>query len=345
MSSFPHSRSSRAGFTLVETLVAACVLGLVLLSSYGLLHSDASLSRSTLGIAVAETRAQQMLHGFERELADARGANPVAQLTQTAPPEEQTGLRVDSTLGFPPAGTVLVDRGNAGVERIAYTSITNTLLGGLARGERCTDVSGHASGTEVIWCGLAEPIELQVNPPAAQWDGRAQVGNRTVFFRGDGTGFAYRVPTDPSGGVDYIDGNDLRWGANVRGTQTLDGWYALEFVARDTFDENVSGDDLNRDGDRTDVFDVGQIRRRSWSSAAPGAQGDDIALSPTVVVQERCRYGSDLDGDGFADPLFLWDATRRELSIRVFVLGRGVKDQPMVRKVETTVFLRNIAQS
>lgn len=336
---------TRGGFTLIEALVAGCVLSLVLISSYALLQNDATLSRSTLGISVAETRAQAMLHGLERELADARGANPIAQLTQTATDSETGSLRVDSTLGFPPRGSLLVDRGNNGLERLGYASLTDTLFGALSRGEQCTEANVHIAGTEVLWGGLAQPIELQTNPPASLFDGRAQIGNRTVFFRGDGSGFSYRVPTDPSGANDFLDGSDLRWGATVRGVATLDGWLALEFVAKDTFDEARTGEDLNHDGDRTDVFDIGQIRRRTWSSAAPDAGGDDVALSPTVVLQERCAYGRDLDGDGLEDPLFLWDSTRRELSIRVFVLGHGVENQPVVRKVETTVFLRNVAQS
>lgn len=331
----------RAGFTLIEALVAGCVLSLVLISSYALLQNDATLSRSTLGISVAETRAQAMLHGLERELADARGANPVAQLTLSISDTDVAGLRVDSTLGFPPRGSVLVDRGNADVERISYTSLTDTLLGGLSRAAQCTEANVHAAGIEVLWCGLAEPIELQTNPPATLWDGRAQVANRTVFFRGDGTGFSYRVPTDPTGANDFLDGNDLRWGATVRGTATLAGWVALEFVAKDEFDEARTGEDLNNDGDRVDVFDVGQIRRRTWDTDAPNAPGDDVGLSPTCVLQERGRPGADLDGDGFEDPIFLWDGTRRELSVRIFVLGRSREDAPIVRKVETVIFLRN----
>ena len=67
-----------AGFTLVEALVAGCVLSLVLLSSYALIQHDSTLSQSTLGISVAETRAQAMLHGLERKL------EPPAVLTGNA---------------------------------------------------------------------------------------------------------------------------------------------------------------------------------------------------------------------------------------------------------------------
>ena len=75
----PFSGNGRALFQPIwADDVASCVLSLVLLSSYALLQNDATLSRSTLGISVAETRAQAMLHGLERELADARGANPIA---------------------------------------------------------------------------------------------------------------------------------------------------------------------------------------------------------------------------------------------------------------------------
>lgn len=334
---------ARSGFTLMEAIVATSILVVVLLASFGMLSRDTTLTRSSLGIQVAETRAQQMLHGLERELADARGANPTATLTAGVPSGGNRPLQVDSTLGFPPDGYVIASRGTPFVERIGYRALTTTTFVRPQRGLQCTDPATHPQGGQLIWGGLAEPIEIQTNPAANLYDGRAQVGGRTVFFRGDGTGFSYRVPTDPTGGNDFIDGDDLRWGANVRGTPLETGWYALEFVAKDTYDESITQDDLNHDGDTTDVFDVGQIRRRSWNSDALAATGDHVGLGPSCVIQERCRPGGDLDGDGFDDPMFLWDSGRRELSIRLFVLGRSSSNMPVVRKVETVVFLRNEA--
>lgn len=335
--------TGRSGFTLVEALIAGTVLSVVLLTAYGMLQHDAQISRSTLGISIAETRCQAMITELERELADARGASPIAVQTGALVPAG-TQVNVGSTLGFPPSGMLLVDRGSAAVERMRYDALDATRFLSLTRGQQCTTAASHATATEILWGGLAQPIELQVNPAPSLFDGRARVAGRTIFFRGDGTGFSYRVPTDPAGGRDFIDGDELRWGATVRGTPTLDGWYAIVFEPRETITEASSGTDMNNDGDRLDTFDIGQLRRRAWNATNPAGLGDDLGLGPTVLIQERCRHGRDLDGDGFDDPMFLWDAERRQLSIRLFVVGHADRSQPIVRKLETTIFLRNVAE-
>jgi hypothetical protein len=162
-----------------------------------------------------------------------------------------------------------------------------------------------------------------------------------VYFRGDGAGFAYRVPVDPSGGNDYLDGDELTFGAEVRGIgPTLSGRLALFYEPQTEYDESASGDDLNDDGDTDDVFDLGQIRRVAWLVTDP-AQMQEGGLGPATVLQERCNWGGDLDSDGFADPLFLWNQDRNVLHVRLFVMGRSTKDAPVVRKVESVIFLRN----
>ena len=65
------------------------------------------------------------------------------------------------------------------------------------------------------------------------------------------------------------------------------------------------------------------------------------AAGPSNIVQERCRWGADLDGDGFADPLFLWDPGTRRLSIRVTALAAAQNRPPQVLRSRATVFLRN----
>ena len=116
---------------------------------------------------------------------------------------------------------------------------------------------------------------------------------------------------------------------------------ALVFEPSTTFDEVHAHQDLNRDGDQTDVFDVGQIVRLTWDTAQPNDTLDSLGLGPTNVLQERCHRGSDLDADGFADPLFLWDAQTNLLHVRLFLLGASEHDLPVVRKVESVMFLRN----
>lgn len=334
---------TRAGFTVIELALAGTILAVVLMSIVSVTMRDETLSRSAISVGVAETRAQEMLAVIEKELAHARGASPRANVTQTLGAGDTGALVVDSTLGFPDTGYVLIDRGGANVERVRYTALeaTRTRFVGLERAVACTNGTTHTTGADVLWGGLAEPIAIQTNPAASLYDGVARESTGNVFYRGDGTGFSYRLPTDPTGGTNYMVGGDVRWGAVVNGAPTLDGWAALYFEPRETFDENATQQDLNKDGDTTDVFDVGQIRKRTWSTSAPNTPVRELGLGPTVVVQERCRPGSDLDGDGTNDPVFLWDATLRRLHVRLFVLGSSSSNRPIVRKVESTIFLRN----
>ena len=103
--------------------------------------------------------------------------------------------------------------------------------------------------------------------------------------------------------------------------------------------------DLNGDGDRTDTFELGQIRARAWDTANPAVPASDIGLGPPVILQELCAHGRDLDGDGYDDPIFLWNPAEGRLHVRLFVLGRSKGEVPAVRKVETTIYLRNLVKS
>src|SRR5437899_505713 len=91
------ARASRAGFTLLEIMFAAGITTVLLLAAFALMDRESQLSRSTLGISVAETRAQQMLHGLERETSDARGANPKCTITAALGASNTAGIQVDST--------------------------------------------------------------------------------------------------------------------------------------------------------------------------------------------------------------------------------------------------------
>jgi hypothetical protein len=89
-----------------------------------------------------------------------------------------------------------------------------------------------------------------------------------------------------------------------------------------------------------DVFEIGQLRRLIWDTSDP-SRVEELGLGPSNVIQERCNHGGDLDGDGFADPLFLWNAETNLLHVRLFLLGASRRDMPIVRKVESVLFLRN----
>ena len=334
---------ARSGMTIIEMSSAAGILAIVLLGSLAMARRDNDLANTTLGISVSEMKAQQMIRKLESELAEARGVRPVTTLTNALGASGTASMEVASTRGFPPFGTLLVNRGTGTEERLDYAGLAADGLSfeTLLRGQQCTDPFTHADGAEVLWGGLAEPLALQVNPPAAQWDGIAgePVGNR--FFRGDGTGFCYQIPTDPTGNGNFINGATLRWGATVADVPLADGFHAIVFVPAFAFSEADTGDDINKDGDRLDTFDVGQLRRLGWDATNPGGAVDDLGLGPRNILQERCNWGGDLDGDGLDDPMFLWDETTRRLHVRLFVIGRTRADSPIVRRVESMVFLRN----
>lgn len=346
------SRGARAGFTINEILFATTIMTIVLLGSFVAMQRDVQLQRSSLSISVVESKAQAMLYRLERELSDARGEVPRATLASALSPGDGTALVTLAstvpgdpvgTLGFPDQGFVLMNRAGGNREIAAYTGLVGrTTIAGLTRGQQCTAPNNHAIGDQLLWAGVASAIADQTNPPAALWDGRAQGPTGTIFYEGLGTGFSYRVPTDAAGGNDFLAGDDLVWGETVPAGPTNDGWGAIQFNPVFVFDEAIERNDLNGDGDQVDLFDVGQIRRRTWDTANPGDPGTDVGLGPTVVVQEQCNWGGDLDADGFNDPIFLWDANRRTLHVRLFVLGNATGASAIMRRVESVIFLRNV---
>jgi hypothetical protein len=84
---------------------------------------------------------------------------------------------------------------------------------------------------------------------------------------------------------------------------------------------------------------------RSWDATTPATDYIDVALGPPIVLQERCAWGGDLDGDGFEDPIFLWDREGGRLRARLFIMAAARKNVPQVRRVESTLFLRNGAEN
>lgn len=346
MKLFTITRTSRLGMTLIEMTFASAIISVILLSSFALLGRDSHLAHSTLGISIAEMKAQQMLRKIEGELSDVRGATLNAVITAECASGQTNFLQVDSTLGFPDEGMLLIARGTANEEIVRYNGLNaaGRRFLNLQRGQDCTGASLQARNTDVMWIGLAQPIELQTNPPADLWDGTAMEPTGATFYRGNGTGFSYRGPIDVTGGTNYLNGDDIQWGATVNGAPSATGWEAIAYVPRFTFVESDTNDDINRDGDFDDTFDIGQLRRRVWDTANPAAPVREIGLGPTNLLQERCDWGSDLDNDGFEDPMFLWDPVMKRLHIRLFVLGSGRRDMPIVRRVESMVFLRNHVQ-
>ena len=53
----------------------------------------------------------------------------------------------------------------------------------------------------------------------------------------------------------------------------------------------------------------------------------------------------DLSGDGFDDPIFLWDASLGTLHVRLLLVVGNIETIPVVRRADTVLFLRNGAGS
>lgn len=338
--------SPRAGYSAIELAFSVTIFVVVLLSSLAMVDRDTHLARSALGIGAVENMAQEMLFELEKELVNATAKDTTTWLA-TAVGTGDTPITVGSTRGFPPQSELVIDRENGGREVVGYTTwdFGAGTFTGLDRGLECTSDTGHGDNSSVFWNGWAQVLDVQPAPGVALLNtNQALEPTGGVFYRGAGTGFAYRVPidiNDPVDGTNYLSGDDITWGAVLNGQDPLDCDMALYFAPRAVISEVTTGDDINRDGDTADVFDLGQIRRVIWNYRDPNAQTLDIGLGPTAILQERCNYGGDLDADGFGDPIFLWNDNNRQLHVRVFIVGQSVADVPVVRQVESIIYLRN----
>ncbi len=347
-----HTNRARRGSTLIEVTFSAAILSVLLLALFGVLEREGQLGRSTLAVAIAENRAIELSGRLRRELVGARGKRVRCVLTESLSAGESgagTGVAVSTTTGFPPSGLLLVDSDTANFERVAYAGLDagEREFKDLTRGQGGTSASAHsATPSWVWWAGMAIPIEGAPGPN----DGTAIMDGREVHFRGDGVGFSYRVPVDPDGSVglpDYLDGLDPAWGAITKSgpagalAPNTNGWCVIVYEVRDELTELELDADLNNDGDEADVFEQGRLIKITWDTEDPSVPVHRQALGPACILQERDAPAADLDGDGYEDPLFLWDADTRVLSLRMFILARGLPDRPTTRRIEARIFLRN----
>ena len=300
----------RAGSVLVETLIAVSLFTVVILSSMAMVQSGRRFSSSTMQITTVEDLAQQMLFRMEHELATATGAIPKFTLPEPVAASDTAGMTVSSTLGFPPRGELLLDRGTAREERVRYASIASTTrFADLTRGRQCTTAADHPGndGVDQLWVGVGEPLANQIDPGPDEYDGIALESGVRVFFRGDGTGFSYRVPVDPTGGTtsppedagpDATPSPAPDGGADAgdAGTETSPPRPGIEDPP---FPDDDSDDDLGED--ETEDEDAGTTTAKkkkaaeSSCSAAPagtssaGTSGGLLALGLALVGLGRRR--------------------------------------------------------
>ncbi len=295
----------RAGLTLVELMVALAISAVLLAMILSSMHQDVRGFQERTALSAQERSARDMLLRIEGALEFAQGATSTTLVGQPAGTGDGS-LKVADLRGFPDFGTLLVAPGTAAEERIRYAGLepAGREFQNLQRGVGCGAPRSHGAGEPVLWSGLAIPIKTQVAPAAFLFEGVSLELGGPVFYRGDGTGFCFREPIASRPGGGFVDGG---------------GVSVLYFEPVALLSEAERGTDLNRDGDQLDQFDLGRLRMRLDASSLGGAATDTSLCAP-MILQERCAPGSDLDGDGFQDPIFLWVADARRLRIRLFLL-------------------------
>lgn len=339
----PRARAAAAGFTLVEMIIALGVVSVILAATTLSLHKESASISDMQRLSHSERLIQDLFTKIEQRLDFAQGIEPTSTLDAPLSGGGTGTIALTDVFGFPHEGMVVIDPGSANAERVSYTTLspgTNTLET-LTRAERGTSDVSHPVGSLVSWEGVATPTENQVAPAAGTFDGQTNDLRGPIFYRGDGVGFCYRKPVDPAGTGTFIEPGGIRWGATISGTDVEDAVGAVVFepVARITELERQF--DINRDGDLADAFDLGRIRDIAWNAVDPALGSSTLALVTPIILQEVDDYGSDLDADGFLDPMFLWTPDSGRLRIRFFALLGDVGGREVVRRFETVLYLRN----
>jgi hypothetical protein len=146
---------------------------------------------------------------------------------------------------LPPHGTLLLDR--AAPEERGYAR---------SRARRASPEGPHAaggncpgaSGAGQLWCGFRrEPLANQLDPRRRDYDGIAS--RRPALYFAATAGLLYRVPVDPSGGNNPLNGNDLFFGAVVDGVPTTSGRVAAGSRAHE-YVESATGTTSTRTATR-----------------------------------------------------------------------------------------------
>ena len=334
---------SAAGFTLIEMIIALGVVSVILAATTLSLQKESESISDMQRLSHSERLIQDLFTKIEQRLDFAQGIEPTSTLDATLSGGATGAIAVTDVFGFPHEGMVVIEPGGASAERVSYTVLspgTNTLET-LTRAERGTVGVTHPPGSLISWEGVATPTEDQVAPAAGTFDGQTNDLRGPIFFRGDGVGFCYRKPVDPAGTGSFIGPAGIRWGATISGTDNEDavGSIVYEPVAQIT--ELQRQFDINQDGDLEDTFDLGRIRDIAWNAVNPALGSSSLALVTPIILQEVDNYGSDLDADGFLDPMFLWTPDSGRLRIRFFALLGDVGGREVVKRFETVLYLRN----
>jgi hypothetical protein len=169
---------------------------------------------------------------------------------------------------------------------------------------------------------------------------------------------AFRVPVDPDG-TGYLDtdadGNILgiRWGIRSRDPDTgdylgnLDHYGAFRFVVGTApgggqlvFDEGGRDHDLNGDGDKDDVFEIGHILKEYYDSDDYTLAYGSERLTGDVVVQlEGDPLADFVGGDGISERMFSRPSTT-SVGVTLVVTDLDARS-PVLQRLGTVVELQN----
>ncbi|MEM6675765.1 MAG: type II secretion system protein [Planctomycetota bacterium] len=333
----------RSGFSLIEMMVALTVVSIILVATAASLQREADSVSDLQRITYAERLVQELFTKLEQRLEFARGFTPNTTL-QTPLGSTTTGSALLADIsGFPHQGTFLVDPGTPSEERVAYADldIGGNRLEVMTRAQRGTSGFTHPANAVVLWEGLAVPIDDQIAPPANAFDGQTDDLRGNVFYRGDGAGFSYQRPVDPARTGSFMTPTGVRWGAQVGGRDVTDGAAAITYVPVGQVTEGNLDFDINNDGDLLDTFDLGRMTELAWDGTDPALGTSRTDLIAPIILQEQNDYGSDLDGDGLQDPMFMWTPESGRLRVRLFALVGDLGGRELVRRFETVLYLRN----
>ena len=334
-------RSDLGGFTLIEVSIALSVMTVILLATSAVLRKETRGIMELQNMGHSEKVMNGAFHRILRTIQFARGYSPETNLVSTLNAAESGEVLLGNVTGFPESGLLVVDRGQATEEIIRYErhAAIGSGLWTLERGVEGTTARGHSAGSSALWSGLARPIANQTDPAPAEYDGRTDDLRGDTYYLGRGTGLSYQVPVDPEHTGSYESSTGPRWGAQVAGGEVEGAHAAVSFIRSTEISETKRDFDFNRDGDQDDTFDLGRIAIQSWNNDP--AEAIRINLTPSIILQEKGAYGSDMDDDGYQDPMFLWSADQGRLRLRFFVLAGTINGHEVVRRFETIIHLCN----
>ena len=323
MMGWPTARR-QAGISSVQVLVSAAIFATVLMASVSYSMTLSNRFGKLRSAAASQSVATGVLAGIERALYQVEPAVPDGFLLADLNPGDAT-LTLDQVNGLPPRGALVV-RGASGTERVTYDQV-DLVASVWTLSLTSSATSTHLAGSQVRLASLGT-FDASVTALDTGHFGQTMELTGVREFLGDGSAVVFRSRLQ-----------DGTYGAVIDGVPVTGAWQMLAFESAGTTVEADVGRDLNFDGDQVDTFDTGRLRRFTWPPHGTLVGADSLAVSPTVVVQERGVWGGDLDGDGGDDPLFSFDPTTGVLRITLFtVVGSG----PATRlgAIRSTVRLR-----